>query len=80
MGLALLLQARKSQALGSPRDLPVHPQAQKRLRSNVDTRYSINVGPSHEFHGGQFLLWCGCGATSTIIEEEHNDKGLLSGL
>src|SRR5215475_3094949 len=71
-------QTRDAIALGYPRDLPVHPQTQKRLRGNVDAGYSVYIGPSHEFHGGQFLLYLGCCGTSTIIGEEHNYKELLS--
>src|SRR5947199_3733645 len=71
-------QSRDAVALGDPRDLPVYSQAQKRLRGNVDAGYSVYIGPSHEFHGGQFLLWWGCCGTSTIIREEHNYKELLS--
>src|SRR6266545_3814116 len=71
-------QTRDAIVFGYPRDLPVHPQAQKRLRSNVDAGYRVSIGPSHAFHGGQFLLYLGCGGTSTIIGEEHNYKELLS--
>ena len=73
-------QVRDSIARGSPSDLPVHPQAQKRLRSNMDTRYSVKSGPSHEFHGGQVPPLWGWHCTSTLKEEEQKLNKLLSGL
>jgi len=73
-------QSRDAIGLGYPRDRSVYPQAQKRLRGNVDAGYRVYIGPSHEFHGGQFLLFLSCCDTSTIREEEHNYKELLSGI
>jgi hypothetical protein len=49
------------------------------LRGNVDASYSVYIRPSHEFHGGQFLLFWGCYTTSTIRGEEHTFKELSSG-
>jgi hypothetical protein len=66
--------------LGYPRDLAVHAQTQKRLHGNGDASDMINIGPSHEFHGGQFLLFLGWYFTSTLEGEEHKFKELFSGI
>src|SRR5947199_10824234 len=73
-------QARDAVALGDPRDLPVYSQAQKRLRGNVDAGYSVYIGPSHEFHGGQFLFWWAFCGTYTIIGDYNIYKELLSAI
>jgi len=39
----------------------------------------INIGPSHEFHGGQFLLFLGWYFTSTLEGRSINSKNCSLG-
>src|SRR4030095_9580507 len=48
-------QARDLIEPGDPSDLTVDAQPQKCLHCDCDASYSVNIRPSHEFHGGQFL-------------------------
>src|SRR5262249_39997539 len=65
--------------MGYPSDLTINPQPQKSLRRNVDTSYRVYIRPSHEFHGGHFLLFLSCYTTSTIKGEGYNFKEILPG-
>jgi len=58
----------------------VCPQAQKRLRSNMDTRSSVKLGPSPAFPGGHVPPLWGWHGTSTLKGEEQKLNKLLSGL
>src|SRR3989442_6833418 len=50
-------QARDLIELGDPSDLTVDTQTQKRLHCNCDASYSVNIRPSHEFHGSHVTLF-----------------------
>jgi hypothetical protein len=50
-------QARDLIEPGDPSDLTVDAQTQKCLHCDCDASYSVNIRPSQEFHGGQFLLF-----------------------
>ena len=73
-------QPRDAIGLGYPRDRPVHPQAQNRLRGHGYAGYSVSIGPSHDFPGGPCLLCVSCCDTATIREEEQHDTELLAGI
>jgi hypothetical protein len=49
------------------------------LHGNGDTSDMINIGPSHEFHGGQCLLFLGWYCTSTLEGRNINLKNCSLG-
>ncbi len=52
----------------------VNTQPQKRLHCDFEARYIINIRPSHEFHGGRFILLWLARHSKGEADEAHVDN------